>query len=370
MDPSGFKVGAQSHSQSDPSVAFDGTNSLVVWADLRAFGGTHWDVYCGRVEASGSLKDTPNGVKVKVASGDQGAAHVSFDSSQYLVTWGESTNKVNGHFMNKSAQLQGTEITIASNYKSSNALAFNGKDHLALWIDSTNTVYGARVSTAGTVLDKTPANISKPSGSGVTGNQNETDVACNGIKCLAVWTDDRNGSTTDIYGTLIDQSMGIAMPKGIAISTAAADQEAPKVTAVGSDFFVVWVDKRTDTSGDIYGARVTSTGKVQDASGVPISTATGKQLYCAVAADSQGAFVTWSDQRTDAKGDLYGARVSLAGEVAHKSGIPILAHAGSVQSQSDLVLAGTHFLVVWSDSRWDSGDITDVAGARVKLGGP
>src|SRR5438034_5420600 len=52
------------------------------------------------------------------------------------------------------------------------------------------------------------------------------------------------------------------------------DQEEPSVVANGNGYFVVWADKRSygSTEYDIYGARVSSAGEVLDPGGIPICT--------------------------------------------------------------------------------------------------
>jgi hypothetical protein len=58
------------------------------------------------------------------------------------------------------------------------------------------------------------------------------------------------------------------------IDTSGVHAEAvPAVAFDGANFLVTWQDCRSDTSFDIYAARVTPQGTVLDPNGIPVSTA-------------------------------------------------------------------------------------------------
>src|SRR5262245_14327975 len=62
LDTSGIAIALDVGAQSNPAVAFDGTNWLVVWQDTRA-NATGSDIYAARVNAAGVVLD-PGGFPV------------------------------------------------------------------------------------------------------------------------------------------------------------------------------------------------------------------------------------------------------------------------------------------------------------------
>jgi len=84
LDPKGIPVCRAQGLQGRPAVAFDGTNFLVVWEDLR--NGTDHDVYAARVTEDGKVLD-PDGFAVSKRPNNQAWPAVAFADGQYLVAW-------------------------------------------------------------------------------------------------------------------------------------------------------------------------------------------------------------------------------------------------------------------------------------------
>jgi hypothetical protein len=191
-------------------------------------------------------------------------------------------------------------------------------------------------------------------------------VAWDGTNFLVVWQDRATPTgIDDIYGARVSGAGGVLDPAGIRISTAANAQSAPAVAWNGTNFLVVWSDKRSSPADDIYGARVSAAGGVLDAAGIPISTAANSQTSPAVASWGDSFLVVWQDQRSGTDYDIYGAGVSGSGTVAQPTGVPISTAAGD-QELPDLAVR-YHFLVAWRDRR--SGTNYDVYATRVSPSG-
>jgi hypothetical protein len=302
-------------SQSVPSVAFDGTNFLVVWEDTRGPSGR--DIFGARVRPDGTVLDA-TGIPISMAPNDQGAPAVAWGGTSFLVVWHDFRND------------DGT---------------------------AKSSIVGARVSSSGTVLDSAGIPISS------TDSLLNPSVAWNGTNFLVAW-EAFVGGNFDIRAARVDTN-GTVLDAAANVSTASNGQFAPQVASNGASFFVVWQDQRSGSSSDIYGARVSGAGTVVDPAGIPVSTATGNQLEPALAWNGTHYFVAWSDLRAS-KLEIYGARVDATGSVADGNGI-LISTTAIAQSEPSISAVGTTFFVVWQAHK--SSNTTDVFASRVSAAG-
>jgi hypothetical protein len=318
-DVNGFLINYNVNSQLFPASASGGGRTLVAWQDARY---------------SASL-DTIFGAFVAPSSA------ISPDS------------------------LNGFAIGTSNTRETQPALAFASPYYFLVWADSHRSggnnydILGARVQYTGALID--------PAGIGVsvnTGQHVSPEIASNGTNFLAAWQDFRNGATNgDIYGTLITPGAQVLQPSGIQISSAAGNQGVPSVAWNGTDFLVAWSDQRNlaTTGHDIYGTRVDSTGAVLDGAGtgIAITTAATNQDSPTVASDGANFLVAWHDQSGGASTqDIIGAIVSGGGAVT-ASNIQI---AVAINSQLNPRAAynGTNYTVVWQDSRAGGNTVFDI----------
>jgi hypothetical protein len=189
-------------------------------------------------------------------------------------------------------------------------------------------------------------------------------VASDGERFLLAWQDARDSSGNgDIACVLFDTSGTVLAPGGFTVVHDTFKQLSPAAAGLESLYLVVWRDQRADATGDIYGARVTRSGVVLDPAGIRICGVPGGQSEVTVAASDSGWLVVWTDTRVGS--DVLGARVSLGGAVLDPAGIPIAPLYGS-QLQPAVASDGTDYFVVWLNI----ADIdSSVCGVRVSAGG-
>jgi hypothetical protein len=322
LDANGFTISLRANDQRSPALAFDGTNFLAVWRDERSGTGA---IYGARVSQAGVLLD---GTGIAISSGplDQSSPAVAFDGTNYLVAWGAESGVISGARVSPAGTVldpSGIAISPASRYGSSPALSFDGTNYLVAWSDdyvdpNTETefltIFGARVSPAGTVLD--------PSGIVISGGDfGATDpaLAFDGTDYLVAW---ENGGA--IKGARVTPGGTVLDPNGIAIATASGSAFDPALAFDGTNFLVAWDDSRGG-GADIYAARLSPSGTVLDPGGIAISTAANDQTSPALAFDGTDYLVTWVDLRTGVHKDIYGARISPAGSVLDPAGFAISA---------------------------------------------
>ncbi len=372
LDTNGLAISTATSNQTVPSVAYNGTNFLVVWQDLRN-GTGNANIYGARVSGAGAVLDT-NGLAISTAAGNQSFPSVTNNGTSFLVVWHDlrngssySTYDIYGARVSATGGVldsNGFVITNAIYNQSLPALAYNGTNFLVVWQDNRGgshfDIYGARVSGTGSLVDAGGLAIST-----AANRQSSPSVAYNGTNFLVVWEDYRGGSGSDIYGARVNGSGGVIDTSGIVISAAAGNQFAPVVASNGASFLVAWQDFRGGGFSDIYGARVNGSGVVLDTSGIAISTAANHQAAPALAYDGTNFLVVWQDSRNGGFTDIYGARVSGAG-VLLDSGGRALSTAADAQYSPAVAHDGTSFLVVWQDLRNGGADIY---GARVSGAG-
>jgi hypothetical protein len=363
-NPSGLPIFTAAADQYSPSVAREGTNCLVVWQDYRSY-----DIYGTRVDSTGTALDT-SGILISAASSFTQQPALAHDGTNFLVVWADytgvnSSNIYGARVSSTGAVIPPSDIAISasSNGQYTPAVAHDGTNFLVVWQDfrsGRSDIYGARVSETGTILNTSGIPIST-----INTNKYSPKVAHDGTNFLIVWSEYRGTTSEDIYGARVSSNGTVLDTSSIPISTATNYQSAPAVIHNGVNFLVVWQDYRSGTNYDVYGARVSSTGMLLDTSGIPISTNTNNQYIPVVAQDGASFLVVWSERQSSTSDDIYGARVTNTGTVLDTSGFAISTAVNS-QSSPSVTHNGLNFLVVWQDYRNGNADIY---GARVESTG-
>ena len=351
------------YNQYSPLMAFDGTNYLVVWCDSR--NGEVLQLYGTRLSPSGVVLD-PASIPISTSNYDHCPAAVVFDGSNFFVVWQEIQNGIFKIFGARIAPsgtiLDNTPIAIGSNPGEPGgvSMAFDGTSYLVVW-DSYGDIYAKRISPSGIVLDSIKRTIATGAN-----NQRFPSVCFDGTNYLVVWQEFR-GSYSDLYGTRVSPSADVLDPEAIPISTAEYDQWITSIAFDGTNYFVVWQDERSGSSGDIYGTRVSPSGNVLDSVGVAICTIPNPQGNPKVAFDGTNFFVVWQDLRNNLDYDIYGCRVNSSGTILDSTGI-VIYNRNLPQSTPSISFDGTNYLVFWVHS-WLVPDFDNVHGTRVSTSG-
>jgi hypothetical protein len=216
-------------SQGTASLAFDGTNYLVVWTQSDNISSTpHSEIYGTRVSTGGSVLD-PTGIAIATAPGSRTSPRLSFDGTNYLVVWYDFNSqlpvppptsifgkrmKPDGSLVDGPASSLGIAINTAATTKIDPTLVFDGTNHLVAWaigdfsFNPPAGIYGAKVSTGGQVV------AGQTNGPGVLLNgpsQNNDAIYAypvafsNRANTLLTWSSIRSvqGATKSIQGLLI-----------------------------------------------------------------------------------------------------------------------------------------------------------------------
>lgn len=375
LEPDGILICEEDYRRNDPSVCFDGENYFVVWKDER----NSSQIYGSFVDTNGVVLDT-NGCLIPMNSDYQSAPTVSFDGRNYLVA---AVNKwiygpgweidIFGTRVSTSGNILdpfSIRICQTSGEQKYPALSFDGTNYFAVWQDHRpgshsdydSKIYGARIDTAGSVIDTANIVVSYSANT-----QYYPSVDFNGSKYFVVWSDNRN-DTWDIYGVRVDSFGNILEPLAIPISIDVGDQYTPSVCSSNINYFVVWTHNYEGSYG-IYGARVGFDGNVIDTLGIQIWTSQKSQLMPTVCFDGKNFLAIWCSDQDYFDFDIYGARISTNGALIDST--PILVSVEqNTQYSPNIIFNGENSFVVWVDARNDTmfreGDIY---GARIDTQG-
>jgi hypothetical protein len=420
----GRLVAADASFRAAASVAFNGTNFLVTWRNARA---GQFDIYGTRVSSTGTLLD-PTGIVVGNTPGVAGAPHVASNGTDFYVVWSElysQTYSVRGTRVTSSGEVStpgGTPLSAYPGSQHGPRVASNGQDYLVAWYmngtDGYFNIYGKRVSSTGQLLDTAELPIS----TGLNYNETLPSVASNGTVYLVAWSDER-ASYPRAYAARVSNAGVVLDGTGFALSVNFI-QTHPMVASNGTGFLAVWLDHRNVTSRDLYGARVTGSGTVVDASGFAVATTVdfhesypavasngtdyfaawtewdalldtyqsrgsrisasalassaaldvpslalsasgGAHKYPSVAPGSSGYLVAW-EGASGTSSDLYNAWVSTSGTVTSGSGFPMTTISSLYQVEPAIASNGSNYLVVWRET---VGSTIEIRGARVSRQG-
>jgi hypothetical protein len=139
--------------QTNPKVAFDGTNYLTVWSDGRLTGNNI--IYAARVTPAGDVLD-PAGIQVGPANGTlQHIPSIAFIGDKYFAVWGHliAPFGVTGRFVNLDGTLGDTmRVASAAAEVHNTCIVYDGDKMLVVWSEYPGTVFGQFVSTDGVLI--------------------------------------------------------------------------------------------------------------------------------------------------------------------------------------------------------------------------
>lgn len=298
------------------TVGFDGVNYLAVTNQTRTPGVTsgqsNMPLFGQRVSASGQVLDAAPGIQL-VPDGD--LHKLAFGNGTYLMVY-RRQGPFNIPFITRDAiygvlvspnGLVGREFVIAQSFFDINSsqtpinpsVAFDGSNFLVAWetreTSELTDIRAARVSTAGVVLDNPLLVISKAPRA-----QRAPSVACNGVNCLIVWTDERSGDEpfpTEVYGTLVSKEgallSGPAETGGINISNGKNRfLTGLNVVYTGTDFAVTWNRRKDGFANErsgVFNARVSNSGV--PTTGIPSTNLDVESTF--VTKVGNGLLTTW-----------------------------------------------------------------------------
>jgi len=354
LDPVGFVIADALVLEDEPEVAFGAGTYLVVWHDPHD---DNMDVRGARVSPAGVVLD-PAGIDISAGPDSFSfSPTVAFGDGKFLVTWEHYSGSTVG------ADVVGTRIDAAGTVVDRPAIAIShgpGNEYepatsygagvfLVSWEDrrgDTSDVWGARVHPAGRLV--------APAAPIFTSSENEDEVAAafNGENFLVVFEHGPE-RRTKILGTRVTPAGAALDPAGIGVSTGSAlTHDSPAVAALGSQFLVLWMDNYLLDGQDVSGARIDAGGRNLDPAGIALAPGAVTSRYSGrpfgMASNGRNWFVAWEDHRLD-RANIFGGEISPAGAPVRPA--TLLTTAANDQIKTAIAHGGTNHLVAWLDSR-------------------
>ena len=265
-----------------PTIVSDGAGgAIVTWVDTRS---GNSDIYAQRVSAAGVVKWTANGVALCAATEDQEAPQITSDGANgAIVAWYDArsgNNDIYARRVDASGVVQwtanGVALCTATGDQSDPKTISDGEGGaIVTWNDGrggSNDIYAQRVDASGAV-QWTANGVALCT---ATGGQSSPTIVSDGAGGAVVTWEDYRSANTDIYAQRVNASGAVQWTaNGVALCTVTGEQWRPTITSDGwSGAIVTWGDYRTGTSWKIYAQRVDASGfapsAANDAPAVPI----------------------------------------------------------------------------------------------------
>jgi|GEM_PF-1433347 len=371
----GVAICTAAYSQESPRLVSDGSGgTIITWQDTRS---GNWDIYAQRIDSSGALQWTENGVAICIAKHFQRVPQlISVGSGGAIITWsderkGNWNSDIYAQRINSNGAVQWTEngvaiCTAGGGQRSPQLISDGSGGAIITWSDErkgnwNSDIYAQRINTDGIV---------QWAANGVTicnaaDDQGWQQLISDGTGgAIITWYDERNGhGNSDIYAQRIDSSGTIQWAaNGVAICTAENFQGNIRVISDGSGGAIItWYDRRSGTDYDIYVQRIDSSGDTQwAANGVTICNAADDQGWQQLISDGTGgAIITWHDERKGYwNSDIYAQRINSDGSVQWIADGVAMCNASNNQYSPYLISDGSGgAIITWEDYRSGNSDI-------------
>lgn len=340
--------------------------AIIAWYDNRA---GNYDIYAQRINASGAVQWTTDGVAICSATGNQNAQQLIADGSGgAIIVWSDGRGGgSNADIMAQRIDASGTvlwtsngaPVCTATSLQNTPQLVSDGAGGAIIsWEDwrsySQPDIYAQRISSNGFAnwTFNGIAICTEPNFANQYSTKIVTDGAGGAIIC---WLDQRNSASgQDIYVQKVNSSGSVQWAwDGVAVCTANFLQTAQQmISDSAGGAIIIWEDRRTER--DIYAQRFNTNGAAQwTADGISICNATGIQTDPQlVSRVSGGATILWTDMRNSSQEDIYAQAITTAGaELWPANGIPVANEAHS-QSAAQLISDGANgAIIAWQDLR-------------------
>jgi len=354
----------------------DGTQggAILTWMDWRS-GNNDYDIYVQKIDSTGSIQWTSNGIRICNANGIQNKPQICTDmNGGAIIVWQDYRGGIPDIYaqrINSAGTAQwtadGVAICTATNEQFYPVICSDGLGGaIIIWPDNrtgNKDIYAQRINAAGTTLWGTNG-ISICSS---IGNQTKPQLVCDGMGGAIITWEDGRGVDEDIYAQRINSSGDVQWAtNGLLICNASHDNYDPQICRSDDrSVIIVWHDTRTFNS-NIYAQLVSFSGEILwNQNGNPICiTATGEGNPYIVSDGVGGAIISWNT--LGATYDLYAQHIGRDGNVLWTPNGVEICTADNTQKRAFICRDGGEGAIIsWLDGR-DEPSNFDVYAYRIE----
>ncbi len=367
-----------SNNQTGQQIISDGKGGAIIcWHDER-IQTSSFDVYAQRIDKDGYIRWTVNGVAIAVDFGSQSKPDIVADGAGgAFITWTDTRagdNDVYAQRIDSSGNVlwtkDGVVVADGAMNQSDPKITSDGRGGVIItYINQASSgpgthVYAMRLGGDGTKLWAAPSAVCT---SFIL--QNKAVIASDGRSgAYIAWAHYRQ-SGYDIYAQRID-SNGVAYwtKNGLAVVKASGSQDAPVLVSDGTgNAFLGFSDYGGGSVPNLYIAMLKDAGP---ANNFRITSTTGGQTGHGMSLHAPGVLcVAWEDGRTSGKKRTFAQVVDTAGtKLWAANGVEVSNRAGDQLTPSVVTDGAGGAIVIWEDKTKGALQ-TDVYGQRISDAG-
>lgn len=358
----GVALSPASNSQSKPDIISDDAGgAIVVWTDAR---NGDKDIYAQRIDSSGNLRWSVNGVAVAFGSAHQVDAKLATDGNHgAIVTWsaGDGTS-MDGHIY--AQRIDGTgqllwnpevNLSFSDQFETAPCIASDGiGGAYVAWSFYNNTEYDVYAQR----LDANGGARWQNGGIGIataSGAQDKPSLLADGNgKAFLGYIDYGSGSNSTQHIAVLNPDGSTAA--SLQVASTSGRQANLQMSIIGTGLLgFAWDDGRQSGKTRVYAQIIDNTGKKSwAADGVAVSSRTGDQVTPSITTDGNGGvIVSWEDKTRGAlESDIYAQRLSATGTALWPgTGVAVGTAARMAQVPSMLSDGQSGAIVTWEDYR-------------------
>jgi hypothetical protein len=354
----GITVCGAGNVQTDPCIVSDDIGgAIVAWSDYRS--GTSYDIYAARIDASGNMPWTFNGVPVCTSADAQVTQVITTDgSSGAIIAWRDDRNGNEDIYAQKiifngsyAWTNNGNAVVnnIATESSPSIVSDMNGGAVIA-WtegVTSAKDIMAQRMLSDGTQAWNPGTGVSVCTHDEIQSSSRMVSDGAGGA--IIAWLDNRN-LNQDIYAQHIDYAGGSDwITDGVLVCWDASTQYEHGIVSDGHGGAIIfWTDLRFQNNYEIFGQRIGSDGLGKwQSNGLNLTSYPSYQVEAqAVANGDGGIIVAWKDSRDLNNNMSYAQKYDRYGYWGDPA--PVITGAGDVPSDQ-----GGQVLLEWAPIRMD-----------------